>query len=64
MKYHFEEGITGLVLGSLDLETFKGTLPQVEQHIFLREKAPWVTLPEDGAKRLETFAFAKQIGLE
>jgi hypothetical protein len=28
----------------------------VEQHIFLREKAPWVILPDDDAKRLETFS--------
>jgi hypothetical protein len=55
MKYH-DQDVTGLVLGSLDLDTFKGTVPKVEQHIFLREKAPWVILPDDDAKRLETFS--------
>ncbi|KAF9734133.1 hypothetical protein PMIN03_008580 [Paraphaeosphaeria minitans] len=54
MKF-FDQGVTGLVLGSLDMDTFKGAMPNVEQHIFLREKAPWVTVPDDGAKRMETF---------
>ena len=64
MKYHFEEGMIGIVFGSVDVETLKGGMPKVEQHIFLREKAPWVTLPEDGAKRMETSDYAKQLELE
>ena len=34
------------------------------RHIFLGEKAPWVRLPEDGAKRFETMQSAKKFGLE
>lgn len=64
MNYHFEEGTIGIVFGSVDLKTLKSGMPKVEQHIFLREKAPWVTLPDDGAKRMETSNFAKQLGLE
>lgn len=64
MKYHFGDDGMGLTLGSLDLETFKGTLPKVKQHIFLREKAPWVEIPDDGAERLELFAYAEQMGIE
>lgn len=71
MKYRFEddakkegEGLTGLVLGSVDLETLEGELPEVEQHIFLREKAGWVVVPEDGARREETFEFAERMGIE
>lgn len=64
MRYNFDPSVTGLVLGTVDLDSFKGTMPKVEQHIFLREKAPWMTVPDDGAKRLDTFAFAKQMGIE
>ncbi|KAJ4353869.1 uncharacterized protein N0V89_005599 [Didymosphaeria variabile] len=66
MKYHFEEEkhVTGLTLGSLFFDTFKGNMPKVVQHIFLGEKAPWITVPDDGAKRLQTFAYAERMGLE
>lgn len=64
MKYHFEKGFTGIVLGSVDMGSYKGPVPKVEQHIFLSEKAPWVNLPDDGAKRLQTSNFAKQLELE
>ena len=64
MSYHFEEGWIDIVFGSVNLETLKGEVPKVEQHIFLKEKAPWVVIPEDGAERKQTSSFAKQLGLE
>ncbi|KAJ4303072.1 hypothetical protein N0V90_001963 [Kalmusia sp. IMI 367209] len=64
MKYHFEPGMTGLTAASIDFDSLKGDKPKVVQHIFLKEKAPWVVLPDDGAKRWQTSFFARQLGLE
>lgn len=42
-------------MATVDLESLKTeTTPKVIEHIFLREKAPWVVLPEDGAERWGT----------
>ncbi|KAF1971794.1 S-adenosyl-L-methionine-dependent methyltransferase [Bimuria novae-zelandiae CBS 107.79] len=64
MSYKFEESHFGIVFSSVNLETLQEKMPVVGKHIFLREKAPWVILPDDGAKRMETFEFAKQLGME
>lgn len=53
MDYHSSADQTWPVMSSIDLETLKGTIPQVKQHIYLQEKAPWVVLPDDGADRLQ-----------
>lgn len=58
MVYHFHAQVTALTMGSVNLETLKGEPPKVAQHIFLKEKAPWVMLPDDGTERLETASFA------
>ncbi|KAF2105573.1 S-adenosyl-L-methionine-dependent methyltransferase [Lophiotrema nucula] len=50
---------TSLTVGSVDVGTFKGEFPGTKQHIFLREKAPWTVLPEDGAPRYETASEAQ-----
>ncbi|KAF2639053.1 S-adenosyl-L-methionine-dependent methyltransferase [Massarina eburnea CBS 473.64] len=64
MAYHFESTQTGLLMAGVDLETFKGTMPKIKQHIFLKEKAPWFVLPDDGAARLQTSPFDEQLGLK
>ena len=44
-----------VVLGTLDYETYVAPPLEETNHIFLKEKAPWFTLPEDGVKRFEEF---------
>lgn len=58
MIYTFEPETTAVTVGSVDPQSFKGEWPKVKNHIFLKEKAPWVTLPDDGAERLEAFPLA------
>ncbi|PVI07587.1 S-adenosyl-L-methionine-dependent methyltransferase [Periconia macrospinosa] len=53
MEYHSIPETTSLVMSSVNLETFKGTIPKVKRHIFVEEKAPWTLLPDDGAPRLQ-----------
>ncbi|KAF1957378.1 S-adenosyl-L-methionine-dependent methyltransferase [Byssothecium circinans] len=64
MIYHSESDYTGLLMAGIDLESFKGTLPKIKQHIFLGEKAPWFVLPDDGAARLQTSPFDERLELE
>lgn len=53
MAYTFLDSIS-VTMGSTDPASFTCELPRVHEHIFLQEKAPWVTLPEDGALRWGT----------
>lgn len=55
MVYRSETEITAVTAGSVDEDTFNATWPKVTKHIFVKEKAPWVTIPDDGAQRLEAF---------
>lgn len=41
-------------MSSVDLESMICEPPVVKKHIFLREKAPWLMLAEDGADRWGT----------
>ncbi|KAF9695286.1 hypothetical protein EKO04_006860 [Ascochyta lentis] len=54
MVYSFLEDQVSLTMSSVDLESMKCEPPVVKKHIFLREKAPWLVLAEDGAERWGT----------
>lgn len=53
MVYAFEKDTTGLVMGSFDPGSLKGEWPKIKKHIFVKEKAPWTIVPDDGAPRFE-----------
>jgi hypothetical protein len=61
MVYAFESDRVHLTMSSTDPESFKCELPKVNRHIYLREKAHWVVLPDDGAERWGTSEFAHLI---
>jgi hypothetical protein len=61
MAYAFEPDRVDLTMSSTDPESFKCELPKVTRHIYLREKAHWVVLPEDGAERWGTSEHAHLI---
>jgi hypothetical protein len=46
---------TSLTWGSVDSESLQVAVPKVKKHMFLKEKAPWVVLPDDGADHYEDF---------
>ncbi|EMD67561.1 hypothetical protein GGP41_007440 [Bipolaris sorokiniana] len=55
MTYSSDPEWLYLCMATVDLESLKTeTTPKVIKHIFLREKAPWVVLPEDGTERWGT----------
>ncbi|KAF1933701.1 S-adenosyl-L-methionine-dependent methyltransferase [Didymella exigua CBS 183.55] len=61
MALSFHEDEISLTMGSVDLESMSCELPKIGKHIFLREKAPWLVLGDDGAERWETFEDAHLI---
>ena len=54
MTYSFHEDEVSLTMSSVDLESMTCEPPRVRKHIFLREKAPWLVLGDDGAERWGT----------
>lgn len=54
MEYTFEEDSISVTMGSIDAASFTCEPPKVKNHIFLREKAPWFVLLDDGAERWGT----------
>jgi hypothetical protein len=54
MVYYFDKDNISVTMGSIDPESFTCEPPKVKNHIFLREKAAWVVLPDDGAERWGT----------
>lgn len=54
MMYSFYEDEVSLTMGSVDLESMRCEPPKIRKHIFLREKAPWLVLSDDGAERWGT----------
>lgn len=54
MVYSFWPNEVSLTMSSVDLESMICEPPVVKKHIFLREKAPWLMLAEDGADRWGT----------
>ncbi|EXJ91036.1 hypothetical protein A1O1_04143 [Capronia coronata CBS 617.96] len=51
MQYRFQD-VIGITLGTIQAGT---SLPRLGTHIFLKEKAPWFVLPDDGAQRWDEF---------
>lgn len=45
---------TGVTVGSIDEKSYKCEKPKIKRHIFVKEKAPWTLIPEDGVVRLDT----------
>lgn len=56
MKYKSEPELIWITAGSIDEGSLKGKLPFPSQHIFLKEKAPWYQLPNDGIARYQGFS--------
>jgi hypothetical protein len=54
MEYAFDKDSISVTMGSVDAGSFTCEPPKVKDHIFLREKAPWFVLPDDGAERWGT----------
>jgi hypothetical protein len=44
---------TGVAAGTLDDDNGKSAVLQPVAHIFLKEKASWFEVPDDGAKRFQ-----------
>jgi hypothetical protein len=61
MAFDFEKDHMSLTMGSTNQESYTNVQPKVKNHIFLREKAPWVVLPDDGAERWGTMEDAHLI---
>ncbi|KAF2676790.1 S-adenosyl-L-methionine-dependent methyltransferase [Lentithecium fluviatile CBS 122367] len=55
MVYKSAPHETSLTWGSVDLGSLRVVAPKVRQHIFLKEKASWVVLPDNGAERYDEF---------
>ncbi|KAH6622082.1 S-adenosyl-L-methionine-dependent methyltransferase [Boeremia exigua] len=64
MTYSFHKEEISLTMSSVDLESLTCEPPAVKKHIFLREKAPWLMLAEDGAERWGTSEDAHMIQSE
>lgn len=45
-----------IAAASIDEESVKGELPKMRNHIFLKDKAQWEVLGEDGLDRHEGFS--------
>ncbi|KAJ4366823.1 hypothetical protein N0V83_007349 [Neocucurbitaria cava] len=59
MTYLHDPDHVSLTVSSIDFASFtSGSTPKLSKHIFLREKAPWVLLPDDGTERWGTSEFA------
>jgi hypothetical protein len=58
MAYMFRPDEISITMGSVDMESLACEVPKVKHHIYLREKAPWVAIPDDGAERWGTWEFA------
>lgn len=64
MVYSFIPKEVSLTMSSVDLHSMKCEPPTVSKHIFLREKASWLVLAEDGAERWGTSEDAHMIQRE
>lgn len=62
MTYTFRDEEISLTMSSVNMESLICESPVVKKHIFLREKAPWLMLSEDGAERWGTSEDAHLIG--
>ncbi len=65
MKYHCDPDETSVVMGIVDDEHVVGEMPRPAEHIFLKEKARWWSIPDgDGLARYEGFTEAYQARLK
>jgi hypothetical protein len=55
MSLDCESSSVGVAVGTLD-DDGSVQVPPPTSHIFLKEKASWFQLPDDGAKRLQGWA--------
>ena len=55
MQYKFQPERIGFTAGTFNGESVRGELPKVSEHIFLREKAAWFEVPDDGIPRFDGF---------
>ena len=53
MRYHMDPTITSIAMGTIDESS--GRIPSSKEHIFLKDKASWLKLPDDGTARHEKF---------
>ena len=53
MKYHCRPDVTSIAMGIIDNASVKGELPKPCEHIFLKEKACWWNLGDDGLARYD-----------
>lgn len=56
MVYTSKPDSFSLLIGSIHPKSMEGKWPKRRKHIYLREKASWVPLPEDGMPRFEGFS--------
>jgi hypothetical protein len=61
MVYNFDKDDVSVTMGSIDPDSFICEPPKIKNHIFVREKAAWDVLPDDGAERWGTCEFAHLI---
>lgn len=57
MTYKVKPQYTSLTMGSIDRDSVRCKIPPVILHIFLKEKASWMVLLDDGAARYNEFTF-------
>lgn len=59
MQYKFQPEKVGITAGSIDEESVRGGVLgksfELRGHIFLREKARWFEVPDDGVERFDGF---------
>ena len=55
MVYHAIPDTISVAAGTVDDGIVVGELPGPTNHIFVAEKAPWFTIPNDGLKRYDRF---------
>ncbi|KAH8430505.1 GFA family protein [Aspergillus melleus] len=53
MRYDFSPEMVGIAAGTIDQAADSGIVPRPARHIYLREKAGWFEVPDDGAERWE-----------
>ncbi|KAF2750279.1 S-adenosyl-L-methionine-dependent methyltransferase [Sporormia fimetaria CBS 119925] len=56
MVYNDSLNSNCITMGSVNGASLKDAWPKVTKHIFLKEKAPWTILPDDGAPRFDGFS--------
>ncbi|KAL2398952.1 hypothetical protein ABEF93_006623 [Exophiala dermatitidis] len=56
MRYYEESDRIAVTLGTMELGGSGTAMPSIGAHIFLKEKAPWFVLPDDGAERWDEFS--------